>query len=535
MAHLPHVFSAGLVVGSTAIWRWQYQLIQSLTEWGVLDVRKIIVLDLPAFKLEKPVSMLHSLDGKIFSSPINAFELVNISEIQANVYSHNEFVPSKQINVDVLINFSEVAAPKDLAAVTQFGVLSPAFSEAAALSSQYLGIEQYLNNQKQVYLSVLVQDLTGHEQILTCARPSFDSGSLNRNLSQYWIWFAYLWQQGIRSLADVPDMTALECCDTGQFVNKSNQSESTPMAISQAAASLFRLGGHVKQKLKQKYLDTEQWVLLLKHLNTDSAGIDEALNFSDYLELSPPSDCFWADPFVLSKDGRDYVFFEELPFATERGHLSCMEVFADGSHSEPEIIIQEGHHLSYPNVFEYESEYYLIPESGDNGTIDLYRCTEFPYRWEHHATLMEGIHAYDSTLIEYGGRWWLFATVVPELGLSGCETLYIFHADSPIRTDWQPHAKNPVISDASSTRPGGNFYINDNQLYRVSQDCAGQYGAGVNINKVTEINAETYEETLVSCHYPDWDKNLVALHTFNFNKNIAVADALRVKTKGLFQ
>ena len=535
MAHPPHGFTVGLIVGSTAIWRWQYQLIQSLSEWGVIDVREIIVLGLPDFKLDKSISMLHYLDGKIFSSPVNAFELVDTSEIQSDVNSYNEFVSAEKKNVDVLINLSEVVAPKDLILIARLGVLSPVFSEERDFNSQYLGIDQYLNKHKQVYLSVLAQNAAGQEKLLATAKPSFDSGSLSRNLSQYWIWFAYLWKQSIDALAENTDIAVLGSDALSQSETRLNQLTNKSLSISQTVTSLFRSSGHVKQKLQQKYLNTEQWVLLLKHLNKDSASVDGALKFSEYLELSPPTDCFWADPFAFSKDGHDCIFFEELPFATERGHLSCMEVFADGSHSDPKIIIQETHHLSYPNVFEYEAEQYLIPESGDNGTVDLYRCTEFPYCWEHHKTLIKNIHAYDSTLIEYHGRWWLFATVVPELGLSGCEALYIFHADSPISTDWLSHAKNPVISDASSARPGGNFYVENDQLYRVSQDCAGQYGAGVNINKVIEISAEQYKEIKVSSHYPEWDENLVALHTFNFNKNIAVADALRVKTKGLFQ
>ena len=74
MAHFPHGYSAGLIVGSTTIWRWQYQLIHSLIESGLIDVREIIVLGLPEFKLNKSISVLHRLDGKIFNSDINAFD-----------------------------------------------------------------------------------------------------------------------------------------------------------------------------------------------------------------------------------------------------------------------------------------------------------------------------------------------------------------------------------------------------------------------------------------------------------------------------
>lgn len=536
MAHFPHGYSAGLIVGSTTIWRWQYQLIHSLIESGLIDVREIIVLELPEFKLSKSISLLHRLDGKIFNSVINAFELVDVSLISGNVCSV-ESIATNEFDLDVMINLSEAATPDELLEMAKLATLTPLFSQEGELRSAKLGINEYIDSETQVCLSVSAQNKSGEKEIIAQAFHSLDSGSFSRNLNQYWIWMTYLWQQALDSFVKNDALASSKVKSLGMKPEAGDVSVGTnhrSNALGQSTKSLFQLSKHIKQKLQQKYLHTEQWVLLLKHFNKDLSGSDELIKFSEYQELSPPEDCFWADPFVVSEEGKNYVFFEELPFATERGHLSCMEVFADGSHSDPVVIVREDYHLSYPNVFEYDSTYYMIPESGDNGTIDLYRCTVFPYQWEHHKTLINNIHAYDSTLVEYDGRWWLFATVVPELGLSGCETLHVFHADSPVSTDWQPHGNNPVISNPGSARPGGNFYINDNQLYRVSQDCAGQYGAGVNVNKVTQLSTLDYEEDVMHRYYPDWDDDLIALHTLNFNENIAASDALRVKAKGLF-
>lgn len=522
MTQLPYGLTIALIVGSKSIWHWQFQLIQSLIEWKVIDVRGVISLGLPDLQINKTTALLHKLDGKIFSSPVSGFDLRDVSEVSGKVGIYTVKDLGEMEAVDVLINFSETVVPNYLIQKTSFGVLSPQFSDVGSLSSQSLGIDQYLNDKKQVSLSIRHQGVDGCNKVLGLIKPSFDRGSLSRNLSQYWFWLSHVWQRSLEGLLkDKGHSTALE--------QKTAFKEGLPPTVTK---SLSRLSCNVVAKLKQKYLHQDQWVLLLKHLKPDSASDDGGFDFSSYSEISPPDDCFWADPFVISKDGHDYVFFEELPFSTERGHLSCMEVFVDGRHSEPKVVIQEPYHLSYPNVFEYKSEFYLIPESGDKGSIDLYHCTEFPYQWQYQKTLISDIHAYDSTLIEYQGRWWLFATVVPKLGLSGCEELHIFHADSPISTEWQPHLKNPVISDASRARPGGNFYIKEKQLYRVSQDCAGQYGAGININKVVQLDTENYNETLDNSYYPEWDKDLVALHTFNFNENIAVADVLRVKAKG---
>lgn len=541
MAHLPHGFSAGLIVGSTTVWRWQYQLIQSLIEWGLVDVRKIIILGLPQITSDKSISLLHRLDGKVFSCEVSAFDLVDIATLTGDIH-YFDTISSVDINVDILINLSEVSAASECIDMAALCVLTPLFSKGGELRSQRLAVHEYIQGQTEVCLSVLAESKSGGDGVIAEASHSLNSGSLTRNLYQYWVWLAYLWQQAIRFLKQVDDASAetlsiLDNCSQkngASLIGRPVNSDRRHLSVTDTSKAILRLSGHIKQKFQQKYQHTEQWVLLIKHFNYGASGDNEVLDFSGYQELSPPDDCFWADPFVISQDNKNYVFFEELPFATERGHLSCMEVFSDGTHSDPVIILQEDHHLSYPNVFEYESSYYMIPESGDHGTIDVYRCTAFPYQWGHHQTLMSNIHAYDSTLIEHDGHWWLFATVVPEPGLSGCQALHIFYADSPLSTDWQEHSQSPVINRAARARPGGNFFIKDQQLYRVSQDCAGEYGAGINVNKVIELNTERYEETLVYQSYPDWDDKLTALHTLNFNEHIAASDALRVKTKRLF-
>ena len=284
-------------------------------------------------------------------------------------------------------------------------------------------------------------------------------------------------------------------------------------------------------KFSQKFLRKEQWVLLLKFHDLTASSSQIPLSFFEYSEITPPDDCFWADPFIVSENSRHYLFFEELPFATERGHLSCMEVFADGSHTAPTIILKKPYHLSYPNVFAFESEYFMIPESGDTGSIELYRSSEFPYQWKHQYNLMEGLHAYDSTLIEYDGLWWLFACVAVEKGMSGCEELNIFYADTPVSQSWEPHLLNPIMSDASRARPAGKFFNWQGDLYRPSQDCAGSYGAGLNINKIHTLNKREYSEELMSCSRPNWDPKLTALHTLNFNQYVSVADAMRVESR----
>lgn len=39
----------------------------------------------------------------------------------------------------------------------------------------------------------------------------------------------------------------------------------------------------------------------------------------------------------------------------------------------------------------------MVPESSANKTIELWKCTDFPLKWEKYSNLIENIEAVDST------------------------------------------------------------------------------------------------------------------------------------------
>jgi hypothetical protein len=139
----------------------------------------------------------------------------------------------------------------------------------------------------------------------------------------------------------------------------------------------------------------------------------------------------------------------------------------------------------------------MLPETASRRAIELYRCTRWPDRWEFVGALMSGIYAVDSTLLEHGGRWWLFTNVKGAADASSWDELHIFHADDPLSTNWIPHPLNPVLSDVRRARPAGPFFIFEGTLYRPSQDCSQRYGYAVNVNRVVTLTESAYAETLV--------------------------------------
>ena len=81
-------------------------------------------------------------------------------------------------------------------------------------------------------------------------------------------------------------------------------------------------------------------------------------------------------------------------------------------------VIEEPYHLSYPFLFEFEGELYMIPEKARATRVDLYRCVAFPYQWELVKTLIEGFALADSTLVVVD-----LGIVLAELGLQRLRAL----------------------------------------------------------------------------------------------------------------
>ncbi len=286
---------------------------------------------------------------------------------------------------------------------------------------------------------------------------------------------------------------------------------------------LKKIGTALKRKLYRVFTK-EQWILLYSF--NDKPGIAQSI--FRYKRLMPSLDRYWADPFPIYRDGRYFIFFEEVPNPglEEVGHISVMEIKKSGEVSEPVIVLKKPYHLSYPFIFEHNGELYMIPETSKNSTVELYKCASFPYQWDFVGNLLENIKATDSTILFKDGKCWLFATVCETAGASMSEELFIFYADDLLSGNWQPHPGNPVISDVRSARPAGAFFTYNGKLYRPSQDCAGRYGYATNINEVLELNEQNYLEQRVTRVTPDWAKDVLATHTLTFSHDLTLIDAI---------
>jgi hypothetical protein len=294
-----------------------------------------------------------------------------------------------------------------------------------------------------------------------------------------------------------------------------------------------QLAAHVGRNVKRRARDflhrhfaLDRWILLVH------PGEEPCTAAREFTKIVPPKDRFWADPHVVRKGDRYYVFIEELPFATGKGHISVLVLDARGvPQGDATTVLERDYHLSYPCVFAHDGEYFMIPESSENRTIDLYRCTAFPFEWQFVKTLLKDIDAVDTTVVQHDGLWWLFAGVRENEGASFCEELFVFHAKSPLDAEWTPHAANPVISDVRRARPAGAMFRRGGKLYRPAQDCSVRYGYAVTLNEVTMLTPTMYAETPVAGILPDWDRRIPATHTLAYTPGLTLIDALQPRLK----
>jgi len=276
-----------------------------------------------------------------------------------------------------------------------------------------------------------------------------------------------------------------------------------------------------------KLFSFRQWILLAHYDHNPDSGL--ATSMWRYKKLIPPRDRCWADPFVIGREGKYYVFVEELIFKKGRGHISVIELGTDCSFQEPIPVIEEPHHLSYPFLLDHENELYMIPESGDSGKVNLYRCTDFPEKWELEKTLMSDVFAVDTTLVEHDGRWWMFVSIRENEGTNCLDELHIYYADNPLSSDWQAHPMNPVSCDVRNARPAGALFKQGDNLYRPAQNGSVRYGYGINVNHVEVLSTTDYRETCISSVKPDWDWTLNATHTLNHHTGYSVSDASKLR------
>ena len=212
-----------------------------------------------------------------------------------------------------------------------------------------------------------------------------------------------------------------------------------------------------------------EWFVAYRNKDTEEWKIADA-----------PANQWCADPFVFEDADDCYIFVEQYLKDKDKGCIGYYK-FIDGIPVNQGIVIENGYHMSYPDVFCYNNTYYMIPESSANNTVDLYMAERFPDKWKKVKTLIRDEKYVDSTFFSDNSGCYLLA-----YKLSNYE-VHVFSLDLEKRTVELISKKR---YKQNIGRPGGRLFVEDGRLMRPAQDCSKKYGEELIIYQVDELNRD---------------------------------------------
>ena len=173
----------------------------------------------------------------------------------------------------------------------------------------------------------------------------------------------------------------------------------------------------------------------------------------------------------------------------------------------------------------------MCPETHEKGEIRVYKCVDFPTKWEFQKTLMKDVSAADTMIFKRDNTWWLFTNIdYSGVGDHGCQ-LHIFSADNPLSDKWVAHENNPVVFDPLVARNGGLIF-SQNEIYRVYQRQGfDMYGEACGIARITTLTPTVYVEDIHSEIEAYFFKGIKGTHTYNFESGLVVFDYVEVSKK----
>lgn len=228
-----------------------------------------------------------------------------------------------------------------------------------------------------------------------------------------------------------------------------------------------------------------------------------------------------ADPFLINYNSDIYVFFEVETVESKKniGQIWTSRI-NNNKFEKPFKVLSENYHLSFPNVFNYDGSFYMIPESHQNKTVSLYRSDNFPENWQLVKDLKSNVEFVDTNFVELKGVFYWFTY---DLNINMTR---LFFSDS-LFEEWVEHNSSPINLNRNA---GAIFNDESGTLIRPVQISNNSYGEGVELLKISTLSKEDYKEEIVNPKflYKSKGYNLDGVHHFSFleNEKIVITDGL---------
>lgn len=243
-------------------------------------------------------------------------------------------------------------------------------------------------------------------------------------------------------------------------------------------------------------------------------------NYSSFSVIKNSFRYWRADPFLFEHNGETYLFAELFDRIQGKGVIGVAKI-KNGKCGKFRACLDLPYHLSYPCVFTYNGDIYMVPECARSGKITVFISKKFPYEWKEHNVLFEG-EGVDTTPLPINQNKQLsfISTLRTEINRDNNCLFALDYSGN----------KRKLIDNDYTLRPAGHFIWHGNGFLRPSQDCNDSYGGALVFKRVNDSDMDNYkEETILRITPNEIDvdykgKRYNGIHTYNSTKEYEVID-----------
>lgn len=228
-----------------------------------------------------------------------------------------------------------------------------------------------------------------------------------------------------------------------------------------------------------------------------------------------------ADPFIVERDGETYIFAEL--FDCRKGKAGIGYTIIGKGKQKWKLVIEEKYHISYPFLFQKSGDWYICPESSNNKDVYFYKAVGFPDKWIKQSSFITNMDCSDTTLLFSKDSDYTYGVTC------------VFH-NNPIHLllfrmkngNVEFSSCNPIAEGSELARPGGNFIVEKDKIYRVSQDCTNGYGRNLVFTEFNITWPKCNEKLVCRIGIRNIRLNKpmfpIGIHTYNRSENYEVID-----------
>lgn len=262
--------------------------------------------------------------------------------------------------------------------------------------------------------------------------------------------------------------------------------------------------------------------------------------------LKPDFRRWYADPIPFFFESRYYVFVEVFDKLKGKGYIGVSHIDSDSRLTRPIKIIEEPFHMSFPNVFVYREQVYMVPECSASGQIRIYQMVNRDIKkWNLYYTFEKESIVDIAVCKSSGSKIYFLAS---ELNAKNpYQTRAIIYEISNL-SDRSKIQMNLIWQQEEYTyaaRNGGNFISDDKGELRVAQHSTKDiYGKFITLNRVKQLNRNGLEEEVIKkissgdipANLPPFIYRVWGIHTYGHVNRLRIADlsVQRFSLGGLF-